>query len=251
LIFPQTCNFSENWYNEKNVIGGIRILTLHEIWHGLDWSYLTDILLNIIPALICITFHEVSHGYVAYKLGDPTAKEQGRLSLNPIRHIDLMGLAMMAIFRFGWAKPVPVNMHRLPHPKRDMAIVALAGPCSNLLLAVLSMFFYGLFYPFLNQSNVGVYILNLLFLTSYISVALAVFNILPISPLDGSKILFTFLDDASYYRLMRYERYGMLLLVVLVATGILGRPLSIATGWVMDRIWTVGNWGYALAQLIR
>ena len=114
--------------------------TLQSIWNGLDWSYLLNIVLSVVPALLCITFHEVSHGCVAYRLGDPTAKNAGRLTLNPLKHIDMMGLLMMVVFKFGWAKPVPVNMMRFRNPKRGMALTALAGPVSNVLLALVFLF---------------------------------------------------------------------------------------------------------------
>ena len=100
---------------------------LQSIWRGLDWSVLTNLLLSVVPALICITLHELAHGYVAYRLGDDTAKRAGRLTLNPLRHIDIMGLLMMIVFKFGWAKPVPVNMMRFRSPKRGMALTAAAS----------------------------------------------------------------------------------------------------------------------------
>ena len=100
----------------------------------------------VAASLLCITFHEVSHGWVAYRLGDPTAKDAGRLTLNPLKHIDMMGLLMMVVFKFGWAKPVPVNMMRFRNPKRGMALTALAGPVSNVLLALVFLFLYGLLY---------------------------------------------------------------------------------------------------------
>ena len=103
-------------------------------------------LLAVIPALVCITFHEVSHGFVAYKLGDSTAKDAGRLTLNPIKHIDIFGLLMMVVFKFGWAKPVPINMNNFKNPKGGMAITALAGPVSNVLLAAVVLLIYGLLY---------------------------------------------------------------------------------------------------------
>ena len=120
-------------------MGGARVNTLQSIWNGLDWSYLLNIVLSVVPSLLCITFHEVSHGYVAYRLGDTTAKDAGRLTLNPLKHIDLMGLLMMVVFKFGWAKPVPVNMMRFRSPKRGMALTALAGPVSNFVLALLAL----------------------------------------------------------------------------------------------------------------
>ena len=119
-------------------MSGIDII--QDIWGGFDFTYILSILLSMVPSLLCITFHELSHGFVAYKLGDDTAKRAGRLTLNPIRHIDPMGLLMMAVFHFGWAKPVPINMYRFKDPKKGMAITALAGPVSNLILAFVFVF---------------------------------------------------------------------------------------------------------------
>lgn len=217
--------------------------TLQTIWQGLDWSYLTNILLSVVPALICITFHEVSHGYVAYRLGDTTAKDAGRLTLNPLKHLDVLGLLMMVVFRFGWAKPVPVNMYRFQNPKRGMAITALAGPVSNVLLAIVFLFLYGVLFLPLRGSGI---VLQMIYLTAYISIAFAIFNIIPISPLDGAKVLFSLLPSEQYDKLMHYERYGMLLLLVVVATGVLGRPLTAVTGAVFDKLFVFAEWGYEL-----
>ena len=173
-------------------------------------------LLRIIPALICITIHELAHGVTAYKLGDSTAKDMGRLTLNPIKHIDPLGLFMMVIMRFGWAKPVPVDMRNFKHQKRYMAITALAGPVSNIILAALLMFIFGFFFMALTGSSVGVIINELIFNTIYISIALAVFNMLPLPPLDGSKVLFSLLPENMYNKLMRYERFGMIAILAIV-----------------------------------
>ena len=205
--------------------------TLQSIWNGLDWSYLLNIVLSVVPALLCITFHEVSHGLVAYRLGDPTAKDAGRLTLNPLKHIDMMGLLMMVVFKFGWAKPVPVNMMRFRNPKRGMALAALAGPASNVLLALVFLFLYGLLYRALYSVQ---FLLDMIWLTAYISLALAIFNIIPVSPLDGSKVLFALLPD------------GMILLLVLVATGVLGKPLTTVTEAVFDKLFVFAEWGYEL-----
>ena len=204
-------------------MGGACVNTLQSIWNGLDWSYLLNIVLSVVPALLCITFHEVSHGWVAYRLGDPTAKNAGRLTLNPLKHIDMMGLLMMVVFKFGWAKPVPVNMMRFRNPKRGMALTALAGPVSNVLLALVFLFLYGLLYRALYSVQP---LLDMIWLTAYISLALAIFNIIPVSPLDGSKVLFAFLPDRAYMTLMRYEKYGMLVLFVLVWLGVGDNILS-------------------------
>ena len=221
--------------------------TVQSIWEGLDWSYLTNILLSIIPALICITLHELSHGLAAYKLGDTTAKDAGRLTLNPIKHLDIMGILMMVVFHFGWAKPVPVNMYRFKNPKRGMAITAVAGPLMNVLITIVFLFLYGLLFRPLGQENL---VLEMIYLTAYLSISFAIFNIIPISPLDGSKVLFSVLPSERYDQLMRYERYGMILLLVLVSSGIFGRPLSTATNWAFDKLFIFAEWGYELVGAI-
>ena len=191
--------------------------------------------LIIAASLLCITFHEVSHGYVAWRLGDPTAKRAGRLSLNPLRHIDLTGLLMMAIFRFGWAKPVPIDPRYFKNRKAGMALTALAGPLSNVLLSLLALIvmeILGVLYA--KHPGSVLYILWLFFLyLSSMSAGLAVFNIFPIPPLDGSKVVFSFLPDRLYWKLMRYERYGMLLLAALLFFGVIDTPLGV----LRDGLW--------------
>jgi len=197
------------------------------VWNNLNWSVLSDALISILSALLCITVHEVSHGLVAYKLGDPTAKAQGRLTLNPIKHIDLFGLLMMIFFRFGWAKPVPVDMRYFKKPKAGMAVTALAGPFSNLILAAALML---LMYPVAYAVTVGgaslKAMIDFLQRTAYLSVSLGVFNLIPIPPLDGSKILFSLLPETLYFKLMRYERFGVILLYLLVWNDIISAPLQ-------------------------
>lgn len=225
---------------------------IQTIWKGLDWSVLTDILVAVIPSLLCITLHELSHGFVAYKLGDNTAKERGRLTLNPIKHIDIMGLLMMVVFKFGWAKPVPINMRNFKNPKRGMAVTALAGPLCNLLLTCVLLFIYGLVYIPLAKAGTasGDVVLETVATASYLSLALAIFNIIPIPPLDGSKVLFSLLSEKNYYKLMHYERYGMILLLVVVATGVLGKPLSSVTGFVYDKLFAIAEFSFELAKKI-
>ena len=214
----------------------------------LDFTQLWEMLIVVAASLLCITFHETCHGLAAYWMGDPTAKKQGRLSLNPLRHIDIMGLVMMAVCHFGWAKPVPVNMYRFKNPKKGMAVTALAGPACNFLLALLFLFLYGLlYYPlYVHGGAVAETVLQLVYTTAYLSLALAVFNLIPIPPLDGSKVLFSFIPDESYFKLMRYERYGMILLLVLVSTKILGGPLSTATSWLFDKLSVFAEFGFRL-----
>ena len=220
--------------------------TFAAIWQGLDWSYITDRLLNVIPALICITLHELAHGATALALGDTTARDAGRLTLNPLKHIDIWGLLLMVVCRFGWAKPVPVNMYRFKNPKRGMAVTAVAGPLANVLIACVAMALYGLLYLPLYDSAVGSYILTGISITAYMSCGLAVFNILPVPPLDGSKILFSLLNQKQYNFLMRYEKYGFLLLIVLVWTDIISGPLSTVTYWLFDRLFGIAEFFFGL-----
>ncbi len=218
------------------------ISDLEKILRGFDFSYLLGILSGLIPSLICITLHELSHGLAAYALGDRTAKRAGRLTLNPLRHLDPMGMLMMLVFHFGWAKPVPVNMYNFKNPKRGMAITALAGPASNVVITVLFLLLYGALYVPLGRSAWGVYVLDMLELTAVMSMGLAVFNMLPVPPLDGSKVLFALLDQNSYRALMRYERYGGIALMALAWTGVLGKPLSAAIGWCISRLAPLSQW---------
>ena len=186
---------------------------LKDLWAALDLGSLEGIALRLASVFLCLTIHESCHGLAAYALGDPTAKRAHRLSLNPLRHIDWIGFVMMIVAGFGWAKPVPVNPNYFRKPKQGMAVTALAGPVSNVLLALVFLFLYGLLYRALYSVQ---FLLDMIWLTAYISLALAIFNIIPVSPLDGSKVLFALLPDAAYAKLMRYERYGMILLLSLI-----------------------------------
>ena len=219
------------------------------ILRNLDWSVLWNLVFSVIPALLCITIHECSHGYVAFKLGDTTARDMGRLSLNPFKHFDILGFIMLAFVGFGWAKPVPIDMRRFKNPKQGMAISALAGPASNILLAIAALFLFGLLYTPFSNSTFGGYVIETLARTASMSVSFAVFNILPIPPLDGSKVLFSLISDRSYYKLMRYERYGMLLLFALVFTGVLNRPLIWASRNVLDKLMFSTRFGFAVYDL--
>lgn len=197
-------------------------------WLGqLDLSALLNIVISVAASLLCITVHETCHGLAALWMGDDTAKRQGRLSLNPLRHVDLMGLVMMALLRFGWARAVPVNPAKFRRPKLGMALTALAGPLSNVLLMLTAMALRLVILVFLPDWQ---YLILFFELTAILSAGLAVFNLFPIPPLDGSKILFALLPARWYARLLQYERYGMLLLAALLLTGVLDSPLELLRG---------------------
>lgn len=189
------------------------------------------ILIQAIPILFAITVHEAAHGWMANKLGDPTAKLLGRLTLNPIKHIDPVGtilipgmlILLQAPFLFGWAKPVPVNGNYLRKPRRDMALVAAAGPISNLLMAI----FWGLVakIAMMNSSNLahGFYLMGQAGIS--INLILMLLNAIPIPPLDGSRVVASIVSPKVADFLHRVEPYGFIILVILLATGILGKFL--------------------------
>lgn len=219
---------------------------IREVIRNLDWSYLIKLVFSIVPALVCIIVHEISHSSVAYKLGDRTSEMQGRLSLNPLRHIDPIGLLMLAVFRFGWAKPVSVNMYNFKKPKRDMAITAFAGPLSNMLLAAFCLFLYGLLWKTLYTSSLGGTLLDLLQITAQLSVSLGVFNLIPIPPLDGSKVLFSLLPNRMYLRIMMYERFGVIFLMLILFSGVLSGPLYRITSAVYGSLFPIAIFAFKL-----
>lgn len=194
-----------------------------------------------IAALMTITFHEVSHGFIAYKLGDSTAKKLGRLTLNPFKHIDILGLLMLIMAGFGWAKPVPINMENFKNPKRGMAITALAGPVSNLVLAFIALVFHSALLPFTFTNAIVSDISYFLFILANISVGLGVFNLIPIPPLDGSKILFSLFPSDVYYKVLQYERFGMIALLIILNTGVMSSFLSEIRSVVIYGLWTLAS----------
>ena len=174
--------------------------SFQELAQSIDWTSLAHALLRVIGVFLCLTVHETCHGLAAYALGDPTAKHERRLSLNPLHHIDWFGLAAMLLVGFGWAKPVPVDMRCFKKPKQGMALTALAGPASNLLLAVLLLFAAQLVLGHYVNTALCAGALDFLLMTAYMSIGLGLFNLIPISPLDGSKVLFSFLPTARTWR---------------------------------------------------
>ena len=188
---------------------------LLNLWNELDFGSMGALLLRLTAVFLCLTVHEVSHGLAAYALGDPTARRQRRLSLNPLHHIDWLGLGCMVFCGFGWAKPVPVDARYFKKPKGGMALCALAGPASNVLLAALLLCVARW------SEGAGVQgVSTFAFTTAYLSIGLGVFNLIPFPPLDGSKVLAALLPNRMYAVWMRYERIGMFLVFALVMLGI-------------------------------
>ena len=213
---------------------------LQELFQALDVVSLLDAVLRVAAVLLCLTIHETCHGLAAYALGDPTAKSMHRLSLNPLHHIDWFGLFMMFAAGFGWAKPVPVDPRYFKKPKEGMALTALAGPISNFLLALLFIFISKMIYLDASYTVAwDVAFTFCLYTVAPLSIGLGLFNLIPIPPLDGSKVVAVLLPDRAYGTLMRYERYGMLLLLALSFLGISGGFISGAIGRVYEAMFNL------------
>lgn len=199
-------------------------------------AFMVLLLSRCFVVFCCLPIHELAHGLVANKCGDDTARLKGRLTVNPFAHLDLIGTIMILLFGIGYAKPVPVNPARLKHPRRDMALVALAGPVSNLLMGFVWIFIYYILAA-TGTSNAGVIALAYFFnYAAQVNVMLAVFNLLPIPPLDGSKIFSSILPDKIYFKIMQYDKYIMIALMILLFTGVLNTPISWLTEKLIDFI---------------
>lgn len=195
---------------------------------------MTYILAALLVIFVTMPFHEYAHAFVATKLGDRTARYQGRLTLNPLAHIDYLGALGIILFGFGWARPVPVNPNSFKNPKRDMALTALAGPVMNLMLAFVGSLGAHAFLNFSLKSGNEVYIYIAMFFAAFrsLNIGLAVFNFLPIPPLDGWKVLGILLPAKSYWSIMNYERYISFALILMICSGILDIPLSVVSNYV-------------------
>ncbi len=197
---------------------------------------LAELLIRAVAVLLAISIHEMAHGYAAYFLGDKTAKSMGRLSLNPLRHLDPVGAICLLLFGFGWAKPVMVNPLYFKKPKRDMALTALAGPVSNFILAFLAILLFKLLSLTALGRSMG-FVAQVLFsfLSTFatLNIGLGVFNLVPIPPLDGSKIFLPLLPNRLYMDILRYEHLGWIVLMVALALGVLDPVVGRVGNWIL------------------
>lgn len=208
---------------------------------------ITTTLLSIPIILIALTVHEVSHGYAAYKLGDPTARNLGRLSLNPLKHLDPIGALCMLIAGFGWAKPVPINTRYFKNPRSGMALSALAGPVSNFVMGFIGVILQAVFVKIFNaippatEQMTYVYQITLIFFSMFTSmnVGLGLFNLLPCPPLDGSRIFYVFLPPKYYFGVMKYEQYISIAIMILLITDVLDTPLNWLLSHIINGMWWI------------
>lgn len=190
---------------------------------GLDVLY--DYCVRALAVLVVIPFHEAAHALVSWLLGDPTAKNDGRLSMNPVRHFDPLGTLCMVLGGVGWAKPVGIDVRRFRNPKVGMAVSAAAGPAANFLLGFVSTIVYKVVW-YASRGAAPQILLDFLWYMIALNISLAVFNLLPVPPFDGSRIALLFLPRNAYFKAMRYERYIMIAVLVLVLAGLLDGPLN-------------------------
>jgi len=178
-------------------------------------SFISQFIILLFPVLSALTIHEFSHGLAAYKLGDDTAYRAGRLTLNPIKHLDPIGTLMLFIVHIGWAKPVPINPYNFKDMKKDTAIVSFAGPAANFIAAAVFSVIFKLISTNMTSANPNIFVM-IIFYTIFINIALGFFNLIPLPPLDGSKILGAFLSDEAYYKFQQFERKGIFIFLGII-----------------------------------
>ncbi len=208
-------------------------------WFGNGWIGIAELLMTAFCVFLSLSIHEFAHGWAAYKFGDNTAKSMGRLNLSPLSHIDPIGAICLFLFGFGWARPVPVNPGNFKIGKRKsgMVLTSLAGPVSNLIVAFAAVFLLNLLYLIPISSEVMGKVFSVIATMMYIlismNIGLAVFNFIPIPPLDGSKILSAVLPPRLYFKLMQYEQYGFIALIIIINLPIFSMILNTVSNWIL------------------
>lgn len=208
-------------------------------------SRLLEILTHVIVLFTAFPVHECAHAWAAEKMGDDTARKAGRITLNPIKHLSLFGTLCMIFMGFGWANPVPVNPNKFKNPKVGMALTSLAGPASNLVMAFISTVIFRVLVIVYEHSHASyaIYIALLIFQYAIVlNIGLAVFNLLPIPPLDGSRIFNLILSDKAYFKIMQYEKYVFIALMVVIYTGLLDEPLYFLQDKTLDVMLFLTDW---------
>ncbi len=226
------------------------LLSLLRGYH-VDLGTVAAQVISILFVILCILpLHELAHAWVANKLGDPTAKLEGRLTFNPLASVDPMGALALLLFGFGWAKPVPVDSRYFRKPKRDMAITALAGPVSNLLAAFVGAVLVAVMEVFSPYNGFTNFVYNVLWYYVVVNISLAVFNLIPMPPLDGSRIVAAFLSDRVMYTYYRYQNLFVMVMFLLLLSGALSGPLATAQTFFANIIFSLARAPFQLFGLL-
>lgn len=202
-------------------------------------DYLIGLLLSVPGLLLALSMHEFAHGYAAYKMGDNTAKYDGRLSLNPFDHMDPIGTVCLLLFKFGWAKPVRINPYNFKNQRAGIIVVSLAGPFMNFILALISAIIAEIVARYMVYSNIAVFLYQVFYISEAINIGLMVFNLIPIPPLDGSKVLLEFLPYRYREYFYRVERYSFIILILLCYSGFLSPILTVMQGSISSLIGSI------------
>ncbi len=225
------------------------VMDLVRGYHVNVWSVLAQVISVVFIILCILPLHELAHAWVANKLGDPTARLEGRLTFNPLASVDSMGALALLLFGFGWAKPVPVDSRYFKKPRRDMALTALAGPVSNLLAALVGAFFAAAMEAFAPVNWFTQFVYTMLYYYVLVNISLAVFNLIPMPPLDGSRIVGAFLSSRALYTYYRYQNIFVMVMFFLLLSGSLSGPLATAQSFFGNIIFSLARAPFRLFGL--